>query len=125
MESEKAPNKPNQIEKTSEMLEAGTGFMDTLFHQIHKLQDEGYTENLVAKYDHFECHTGEVQMYPKEIKVDKIVRFENTSDPDDTSILYAISVPGKSIKGLYVESYGPSQDGVNREMLEALKDHPH
>jgi hypothetical protein len=113
-------------ERDFEMLEAGTGFMDTLSGRIHLLQDEGYTENLVAKYDHFECHVGEVQMFPQEIIVDKIVRFENTSDPDDSAILYAISAPEKSIKGLYVESYGPSQgESMNREMLERLKNHPH
>ena len=116
---------PNDEQKSLDIFEAGTGFMESMSGRIHQLQEEGYTENLVGKYDHFECHVGEIKISPKEVTVDKIVRFENASDPDDTAILYAISVPGKSIKGLYIESYGRGQESVNREMLETLKNHPH
>jgi hypothetical protein len=108
-----------------DMLEAGTGFMVSLSDSIRQLAKVGYSENLSPKNDHFECRSGMHKLYPKEIVVDKIIRFENTSDPDDQSIVYAISAPAKNLKGIYVESYGLGQDGLSKEMLERLKNHPH
>ncbi|RYZ81917.1 MAG: phosphoribosylpyrophosphate synthetase [Proteobacteria bacterium] len=113
-----------QSQKSSrEELKAGTGFMLQLSEATRHLADkEGYTANLSAKEDHFECNMGEFKLYPKDFTVDRILRFENSSDPDDNSILYAISDATQNIKGLYIESYGPQQDPLSREMIEKLKD---
>jgi hypothetical protein len=51
------------------------------------------------------------------------VRFENTSDPNDQSILYAISSPKHGIKGLFLESYGIYTEEVSRSMIEKFKNH--
>lgn len=106
-----------------DMLQAGTGFMQSLSEAINKLQASSYKENLVPKYDHFECRCGEIQIYPQDFVVDKVVRFENTSDPDDQSVLFAISSPKKGIKGLYVDSYGSHHDDLSALMLKHLTDH--
>ncbi|HEY8270929.1 MAG TPA: hypothetical protein VIG33_08570 [Pseudobdellovibrionaceae bacterium] len=108
-----------------DILEAGTGFMFSLSEALHQLEKKGYSENLSAKTDHFECRSGRFKMYPKDIRVDGIARFENTSDPDDQSILYAISAPSQGLKGVYVESFGIHQDELSKEMIERLKNHPH
>lgn len=108
-----------------DVLEAGTGFMPNLRDVLRQFMKAGYSENLGARLDHFECRSGQFKFYPHEIVIDSITRFENTSDPDDQSILYAISVPGKNLKGLYVEAYGIDQDELSREMIERLKNHPH
>jgi hypothetical protein len=106
----------------NEMLKAGTGNMLSLSNAIRVLQDKGYKENLVPGYDHLSCHSEETQLFPQNIMIDEIVRFENTSDPDDQSILYAISSADKAIKGLYVESYGLYHDELSPEMLRRLRD---
>ena len=108
--------------ETSE-LKAGTGFMINLADTIRRYEAQGYSENLVACYDHFEARSGEIKLKPEEIVVDKIVRFENTSDPDDQSILYVISSSRQAVKGLYVDSFGPSSIELSRSMIERLKDH--
>ena len=102
--------------------QAGTGFMASLSETIRQLEKEGYDENLSVKYDHFACPRGGVELFPEEFEVDKVVRFENTSDPDDQSILYAISSPEKDIKGLYVESYGLYHEELSPKMLKKLSD---
>lgn len=114
---------PQEIYKDIE--QAGTGFMHALPETLKKLQSQGYTANLTPMQDHFECELGEVSLYPDDFTVDKIVRFDNTSDPDDQSILYAISAKKGGIKGVYIESYGPQSVDLSAKMLEALKDHPH
>jgi hypothetical protein len=107
---------------SNEILKAGTGNMLSLSNAIRVFQDKGYKENLVPRYDHLGCHSEEIKLFPMDIVIDEIVRFENTSDPDDQSILYAISSLDKSVKGLYVESYGLYHDDLSPEMLRRIRD---
>lgn len=109
------------IANARDELKAGTGFMLQLREGLERLEKEGYTENLIGAYDHFECHSGEVKLFPVDFKVDCVMRFENTSDPDDQSILYAISSNDGKTKGAYVESYGLYHDELSPEMIERFK----
>ncbi len=102
-----------------EMLEAGTGMMANLSETITKLEDKGYIESFVPSRDHLSCQSGKIELYPNDIFIDDIFRFENSSDPDDQSILYAIT--GKNIKGLYVESYGLYHDDLSKAMVDRIK----
>lgn len=101
-------------------LEAGTGFMASLAETIRAFERKGYTENLVPRFDHFELHSGRERLAPGEFVLDEVRRFENTSDPDDQSILYAISAPAHGLKGLYVDSYGTYHDELSERMLRSL-----
>lgn len=109
--------------KDQNILQAGTGFMPSISEAITAFQKKGYTENLTPKKDHFESRSGEIRILPSEFHVDTMERFENTSDPNDQSALYAISVPSKNLKGLYVESYGIDQDPLSKEMIDRLRNH--
>lgn len=105
--------------QSKEILKAGTGDMLGLTDVIHHFEHQGYTENLVPVFDHFT--SGEIEIYPSDFTIDEMYRFENTSDPDDQSILYAISLPNFSLKGIYIESYGLYHDELSTEMLERIK----
>ena len=109
--------------QSEDILEAGTGFMLCLSEAIHDLEKKGYTENLSLKVDHFESDSGKHKFYPADFEVDQVMRFENTSDPDDQAILYAISDSKLGLKGLYIESYGIDQDEQSKEIIEKLKHH--
>lgn len=106
----------------NDILKAGTGFMQNLTEAIRKLEEAHYKENLVACYDHFECQVGKVKIFPEDFVIDKVMRFENTSDPDDQSVLYAITAPQKDIKGIYIESYGTYHESFSEPMLKHLKE---
>lgn len=106
-------------------MEAGTGFMESLTDIINRLKTRGYVDSLTPKNDHFECESGKYKIYPQDISVDKVVRFENSSDPNDQAIVYAICAPKVGIRGIYVESYGIYQDDLSKEMEDRLKQHPH
>ena len=102
-----------------DQLQAGTGFMACLTDAIRDLEQKGYSANLVAEYDHFRSQ--QIRIYPEDFYVDQIVRFENSSDPDDQSILYAITSEQYGVKGLYVESYGLYHESLSTSMLERIK----
>lgn len=102
-------------------LKAGTGFMLQLHEGLSYVKNLGYTENLTPHYDHFECQSGKVKLMPSDFMVDGVMRFENTSDPDDQSILYAVSSTDGKTKGAYVESYGLYHEDLSSEMIERFK----
>jgi hypothetical protein len=115
------PTKQN----TNDTLRAGTGFMLQPSEAIAELTREGYDRNIVARYDHFELDSGRETLFPLDFEVDEILRFENTSDPDDQSILYAISSPSHRLKGLYLESYGVYHEDFSKDMIRRLSQKPH
>jgi hypothetical protein len=104
-----------------DMIRAGTGEMQCLSEAIKLLQEKGYNRSLVPAYDHFTCVNRTIKLYPEEIFFDEVMRFENTSDPDDQSILYAISSLADDIKGIYVESYGLYHDDLSPEMIKRMQ----
>ena len=101
--------------------QAGTGTMLSLSDSISYLQKKGYTENLVPAFDHLTVRSGEIKLYPRDFFIDEIIRFEVASDPDDNSIMYAITCEKENIKGLYVESYGTYHDELSQAMIERIK----
>jgi len=95
--------------------------MSTLTKTIKEFQLKGYTENLTADFDHFHYGPDKIELYPHEIFFDEVIRFENLADPDDQSILYAISVPSKNTKGIYIDSYGLHHDSLSNSLIERMK----
>lgn len=111
----------NQTELPDDMIKAGTGEMQCLAEAIKLLQKKGYTTNLTLAYDHFKTEDGKIKLYPKDIFFDEVMRFENTSDPDDQSILYAISSTNDGIKGTYIESYGLYHEDISPLIIKRLQ----
>lgn len=105
----------NDIKKANDKEKAN------LTRAICELQKRGYKENLSAAFDYFYYGPDKNELHPHEIFFDEVIRFENSSDPDDQSILYAISAPAKNVKGLYVESYGLYHDNLSPSMIERIK----
>jgi hypothetical protein len=114
---------PHHNSYQKDIQKAGTGFMLQPIEAMRELESKGYDKNLVLKFDHFEIDSGHEKIYPDEFEIDEFVRFENTSDPNDQSILYAISSPKHGIKGLFLESYGIYTEEVSRSMIEKFKNH--
>lgn len=105
----------------SDMIRAGTGEMQCVTEAIKELEAIGYVHNLILAYDHFKTEDGKIKLYPKDIFFDEVMRFENTSDPDDQSILYAISSLSDDVKGIYVESYGLYHDEISPLMIKRMQ----
>jgi hypothetical protein len=95
----------------------------TLSEVMTKLRLEGYTEDLSMKPQFLECGDGAILLFPPDFHVDKVFRFEGLTNPDDESILYAISSAKYNIKGVLVEAYGVYTDSVSNDMMLKLRAH--
>lgn len=93
---------------------------ETLSEAIHALRKQGYTEDFNLQSHCLDCRVGEIQLFPHEFEIDKIFRFYGPSDPDDESILYAISSNTYQLKGLLVNAFGPDADSLTQDMIEKL-----
>jgi len=92
---------------------------DTLSEAINDLQANGYTYDFNLKPDCLECASLKLELHPEEFTIDEIYRFEGMSNPDDNSILFAIS-SNKGVKGLLVDAYGVYAEELTEEMRTKL-----
>ncbi len=92
----------------------------TLSEAINDLTKRGYTHNFNIHHDCIECAEINVQLRPDEFEIDEVHRFQEMSDVDDESILFAISSKQKNIKGLVVNAYGMYSDSASAALVAKL-----
>ncbi|WP_417886168.1 phosphoribosylpyrophosphate synthetase [Zunongwangia sp.] len=92
----------------------------TLSQAINKLKlEEGYEHDFNLRDEEIELKSSETTFAAHEFEVDKVLRFEGMSNPDDNAILYAITTAdGK--KGTLVDGYGISSGQLSKSMQEKL-----
>lgn len=92
----------------------------TLSQAINKLKlEEGYEHDFNLLDEKIELKSKEETFGVEDFDVDKVLRFEGMSNPDDNAILYAITT-SKGYKGVLVDGYGISSGQVSKEMIEKL-----
>lgn len=97
----------------------------TLSQAINKLRlEEGYEHDFNLLDEKIELKAKDETFEVEEFEVDKVLRFEGMSNPDDNAILYAITTTNNR-KGILVDGYGTSSGQVSKKMLDKLdlKDH--
>ncbi len=92
----------------------------TLSETINALVNLGYTLDFNIREECLVCHKTNIQLSPDEFQIDKFYRFEGMSDPEDQSILYAISSPKLNVKGLLVNAYGVNSDEYSSKLISKL-----
>lgn len=101
---------------------------DTLSQAVNDLIKRGYTTDFLieAEKDCLICKNegSEVkELSPEEFQIDEIYRFEGMTDPDDESIVFAISSPVHNIKGIVINSYGADFGYRSSKLVEHLTNH--
>ena len=92
----------------------------TLLGEISRLRKAGYTLDFYATAEgRLACRACEMDEDPATMKVDFTARFEGQSNPDDESILLALTCECGS-KGLYTAAYGPSSSPEDTAVLNRL-----
>ncbi len=95
---------------------------ETLSEGIDDLTRQGYTLDFNLLKNCIECKSENLKYKPSEFHIDEFHRFEGMTNPDDMSILYAISTDdGK--KGTMVDAYGVYSDPLTSEMVQKMKIH--
>lgn len=72
---------------------------------LSKMIADGYTDDFKATDDGLQSLRTDKVYNPEEVNIVNFFRFEGASDPDDTSILYAIET-NDGLKGTLVDAYG-------------------
>ncbi|MEO7523782.1 MAG: cupin domain-containing protein [Ferruginibacter sp.] len=96
----------------------------TLSETINGLKKDGYTLDFNIDNECLVCNKSGKILSPKDFEIDKVYRFEGETNPDDQSILYAISSTKFSMKGVLVNGYGISSDDKTNAIISKLKTHP-
>ena len=94
---------------------------NTLSEAISDLATKGYTEDFSAEPECLHCASKDIRLHPEDFQIDEFYRFEGMSNPDDNSILYAISGVDGSVKGLLVDAYGVYAEQLSPSMIEKLR----
>jgi hypothetical protein len=94
----------------------------TLSEAINDLTKRGYTENFNVESDCIVCGENRIRLHPDEFEIDEVYRFQEMSDLDNESILYAISSPLNGMKGLLVNAYGIYSETATTELVEKLSE---
>jgi hypothetical protein len=95
----------------------------TLSEAVNDLQRRGYTDDLRVLDDQLFCTTKKVALDPVDFHIDEFHRFEGNTDPEDQSIVYAISSAKHNMKGILVNAFGPDASPVIQEMVRRLDTH--
>jgi hypothetical protein len=94
--------------------------MATLSESIAALQAEGYTGNWFATTDGLlRCGETGLDADPSTVTIDRTLRFEGQSDPDDEVILFALSEPSGR-KGVFSTQYGPTMPPEDAAVIAKL-----
>jgi len=92
----------------------------TLTEALDDLRRRGYSEDFNLKPTCLECAAKQVELHPDDFEITEVYRFEGATNPDDSSVLFAIT--GKDgLKGVLVDAYGMYATSVSTEMLTKLR----
>ncbi len=95
----------------------------TLSETINGLKKEGYSMDFNINLECVVCHQSNLSLSPNDFEIDKVYRFEGESNPDDQSILYAISSNKYNVKGVLVNGYGIYTEEISDALISKLNTH--
>ncbi|HCN05178.1 MAG TPA: phosphoribosylpyrophosphate synthetase [Bacteroidetes bacterium] len=92
---------------------------DTLVHALTSLQERGFTRDFNLADACIACAELDLRLHPGDFDVVETIRFDANTDPDDSTVLYAIE-SRDGVRGTLVVPYGPYVDGATAETIRAL-----
>lgn len=95
----------------------------TLSETINGLKKEGYALDFNIHGECFVCHQSNEVLSPDDFEIDKTYRFEGESNPEDESIVFAISSKKFNAKGTLVNGYGIYANDATSTLIAKLKKH--
>lgn len=95
---------------------------ESLVDALADLKKRGYEADFATTSDCLYCSDLDIRLNPEEFAVDEVYRFEGDSNPDDNSVLYAIT-SHTGVKGILVDSYGANAEHLNFDMAHKIHTH--
>ena len=94
---------------------------DNLVEALADLKKRGYTLDFNLRGENSKLIANELQLHPEDFVIKEMYRFEGMSNPDDSSVLYAIEAKDGQ-KGVLVDAYGVYAEAVTPEMAAKLRE---
>lgn len=79
---------------------------NNLVDATNDLIKRGFTENLTLDGETVDDKTRGVKMKAEDFEIEEFYRFEGESNPDDMSIIYAVTSNKYNLKGILVNAFG-------------------
>ena len=92
----------------------------TVTQALADLKLRGYTDEFDFKESGLHCTDKGVQFEPAELIITEVYRFEGASDPEDSSVVYAIESES-GLKGVMIDAYGAYADENKTTFIKGLK----
>ena len=96
---------------------------ESLLDALNGLKQRGYTTDFNIAFDKIQCAATSVCLSPSAFEITEHHRFEGMSNPDDSSVVYAVEAKDGSMKGVLVSAYSVYADGISQEMIQKLAMH--
>ena len=93
---------------------------NNLVEATNDLMKRGYTENLSLEGDTVDDKDKNIHMTADDIEIDEFYRFEGASNPDDMSIVYAVTSKKYNLKGVLVNAFGTYADNSSSAIMAKL-----
>jgi hypothetical protein len=94
---------------------------ESLIDATNDLFTRGYTANLSLEGDTIDDKAQGIHMGEEDFVIDEFYRFEGASNPDDMSIVYAVSSQKYNLKGVLVNAYGTYADDSSSAIHAKLR----
>lgn len=94
---------------------------DTLLEAVNDLKKRGFTYDFTEQKDKLYCTEKNCNFNPEEFEIVEFHRFEGISDPEDSSIVYAIKSEKNNIQGYLVNAFGAYSDPHNSQLISKIK----
>ena len=96
---------------------------DNLIEALKDLKARGVITDFNLAFDAIKCtHTGH-SLSPAEFEIVEHYRFEENTNPSDSSVIYAIKSKEGNMKGVLINAYGTYSDAMDDEMIQKLSVH--
>lgn len=98
-----------------------TTYMTDLQKCMDKLETQGYNDQFRVEKKYLQSLTDKKKKYKsKDVKAINFYRFEGTSNPEDSSVLYAIETSDGN-KGTLVDAYGAYSDDDTGAFMQEVE----
>ncbi len=92
----------------------------TLTEAINDLRTRGYTYDFDYQNACLFCDKISERFTAEDLKITEVYRFEGMTDPDDSSVLYAIEST-RGHKGIVIDAYGMYADEQKSAFLQDIE----
>lgn len=96
---------------------------DSLVDALSDLKERGYTADFENETFCLYCGDLDIRLDPEDFHVDETYRIEGDSNPDDSSVVYAIS-SRTGVRGTLIDAYGTYSENLSYEMAQKLRAQP-